>query len=65
MFIQVKLLRFLETRSFERLGSSKSIEVDIRLVCATNRNLAEMVQNGEFREDLYYRRMLFVYNFLH
>ena len=36
---QVKLLRFLETRSFERLGSSKSIEVDIRLVCATNRNL--------------------------
>ena len=52
---QVKLLRFLETRSFERLGSSKSIEVDIRLVCATNRNLAEMVQKGEFREDLYYR----------
>ena len=52
---QVKLLRFLETRSFERLGSSKSIEVDIRLVCATNRNLAEMVKNGEFREDLYYR----------
>ena len=52
---QVKLLRFLETRSFERLGSSKSIEVDIRLVCATNRNLSEMVQKGEFREDLYYR----------
>ena len=52
---QVKLLRFLETRSFERLGSSKSIEVDIRLVCATNRNLAEMVQKGEFRVDLYYR----------
>ena len=53
--VQVKLLRFLETRSFERLGSSQSIEVDIRLVCATNRNLAKMVQNGEFREDLYYR----------
>ena len=52
---QVKLLRFLETRSFERLGSSKSIEVDIRLVCATNRNLSEMVQKDEFREDLYYR----------
>ena len=52
---QVKLLRFLETCSFERLGSSKSIEVDIRLVCATNRNLSEMVQKGEFREDLYYR----------
>ena len=52
---QVKLLRFLETRSFERLGSSKSIQVDVRLVCATNRNLAEMAKNGEFREDLLYR----------
>ena len=48
-------MRFLETRSFERLGSSKVIKVDIRLVCATNRNLADMVQRGEFREDLYYR----------
>ena len=53
--IQVKLLRFLETRSFERLGSSKQIEVDVRLVCATNRNLEEMVERGEFREDLLYR----------
>lgn len=52
---QVKLLRFLETRSFERLGSSKPIQVDVRLVCATNRNLVEMVQRGEFREDLLYR----------
>lgn len=52
---QVKLLRFLETRSFERLGSSKSIKVDVRLVCATNRNLAEMAKRGEFREDLLYR----------
>ena len=52
---QVKLLRFLETRTFERLGSSKSIQVDIRLVCATNRNLEAMVQRGEFREDLLYR----------
>ncbi|MDQ8193209.1 sigma-54 dependent transcriptional regulator [Coraliomargarita sp. SDUM461004] len=52
---QVKLLRFLETRSFERLGSSKSVQVDVRLVCATNRNLAEMVKRGEFREDLLYR----------
>ncbi len=52
---QVKLLRFLETRSFERLGSSKSIKVDVRLVCATNRNLAEMAKKGEFREDLLYR----------
>lgn len=52
---QVKLLRFLETRSFERLGSSKPVKVDVRLVCATNRNLTEMVQHGEFREDLLYR----------
>ena len=52
---QVKLLRFLETRRFERLGSSKSIDVDARLVCATNRNLTEMVKSGEFREDLLYR----------
>ncbi|WPJ97477.1 sigma-54 dependent transcriptional regulator [Coraliomargarita algicola] len=52
---QVKLLRFLETRSFERLGSSKSVSVDVRLVCATNRNLAEMAKRGEFREDLLYR----------
>jgi DNA-binding NtrC family response regulator len=52
---QVKLLRFLETRSFERLGSSKPIKVDLRLVCATNRNLVEMAKCGEFREDLLYR----------
>lgn len=52
---QVKLLRFLETRSFERLGSSKRIQVDVRLVCATNRNLSKMVKSGEFREDLLYR----------
>lgn len=52
---QVKLLRFLETRSFERLGSSKPLKVDVRLVCATNRNLTEMVQGDEFREDLLYR----------
>ena len=52
---QVKLLRFLEMRSFERLGSSKSVNVDVRLVCATNRNLAQMSAAGEFREDLLYR----------
>jgi DNA-binding NtrC family response regulator len=52
---QVKLLRFLETRSFERLGSSKPVQVDVRLVCATNRNLTEMSTAGEFREDLLYR----------
>ncbi|MGC6456242.1 MAG: sigma-54-dependent transcriptional regulator [Coraliomargaritaceae bacterium] len=52
---QVKLLRFLETRSFERLGSSKPIQVDVRLICATNRNLEQMAKSGEFREDLLYR----------
>jgi len=52
---QVKLLRFLETKTFERLGSSKPIQVDVRLVCATNRNLRNMVKKGDFREDLYFR----------
>ena len=52
---QVKLLRFLESKTIERLGSLDTIEIDTRLVCATNKNLLEMTQNGEFREDLYYR----------
>lgn len=52
---QVKLLRFLESRSFERLGSSKTISVDVRLVCATNRNLVNQVKEALFREDLLYR----------
>ena len=53
--VQIVLLRILETRSFERVGGSESIEVDIRLIAATNRDLKEMVDQGEFREDLYYR----------
>jgi DNA-binding NtrC family response regulator len=53
--IQVKLLRFLETRSFERLGSVKPVKVDVRLVAATNRDLDAMVREGKFREDLLYR----------
>ncbi|MHB1380653.1 MAG: sigma-54-dependent transcriptional regulator [Thermoleophilia bacterium] len=53
--VQVKLLRVLEQRSFERLGGSKTIEVDVRLVGATNRDLAAMIKEGTFREDLYYR----------
>ncbi len=52
---QIKLLRFLETRSVERLGSHKPLPLDLRLVCATNRDLGQMVKEGKFREDLYYR----------
>lgn len=52
---QVKLLRVLQDRTFEPLGSSKSITVDVRIISATNRPLAEMVAEGSFREDLYYR----------
>ncbi len=52
---QVKLLRFLEERQFERLGGNETIEVDVRLVAATNRGLSELVAEGKFREDLYYR----------
>lgn len=53
--MQVKLLRVLEDRSFHRVGGSKSIDVDIRLVCATNRDLEAAVESGDFRPDLFYR----------
>jgi DNA-binding NtrC family response regulator len=53
--LQPKLLRVIQERNFERLGSNKTVSVDIRLICATNRNLAEMVQQAKFREDLFYR----------
>ncbi len=52
---QVKLLRVLQDRTFEVLGSSRTQSVDIRVISATNRNLAEMVRSGQFREDLFYR----------
>jgi len=53
--IQVKLLRFLETKSIERVGGSKPIDLDVRLVAATNRNLEERIREGKFREDLFFR----------
>jgi DNA-binding NtrC family response regulator len=52
---QVKLLRFLETRTIERVGGGKPIALDVRLVAATNRNLERMVGEGKFREDLFFR----------
>ena len=53
--LQVKLLRFLQERVIERIGGRKAIAVDTRIVCATHRNLEEMIAEGSFREDLYYR----------
>lgn len=52
---QVKLLRFLETKTVERVGGNKPLELDVRLVAATNRSLEQMVREGKFREDLYFR----------
>ncbi len=52
---QAKLLRVLQEREFERVGGSKAVKVDVRLICATNRDLERMVKRGEYRADLYYR----------
>ena len=53
--IQIKLLRFLGERTFERVGSNKTLLADVRLIAATNKNLEQMVKEGKFREDLFYR----------
>ena len=55
LHLQAKLLRALQNRSITKVGDTKSIPVNIRLICATNKDLEKMVRNGEFREDLYYR----------
>jgi len=54
-FLQVKLLRVVQEKTFRRIGGSEDIKVDVRIISATNRNLAEKVNDGSFREDLYYR----------
>jgi len=54
-FLQVKLLRVLQEREFERVGGNVSIKVDIRLIAATNKNLEEAIESGQFRQDLFYR----------
>ncbi|MEI6757428.1 MAG: GAF domain-containing protein [Chlorobium sp.] len=57
--IQAKLLRIIQEKEFERVGGSKTIKVDVRVIAATNRNLEELIRDGLFREDLYYRLNIF------
>src|SRR5262249_19476464 len=57
--LQTKLLRVLQERSFERVGGTKLVSVDVRILAATNRNLKRQVADGSFREDLFYRLNMF------
>lgn len=59
MHMQVKLLRILQERTFERVGSNKTITADVRIIAATHRNLEKAIEDGKFREDLYYRLNVF------
>lgn len=59
---QAKLLRVLQEKEFERVGGTKTIKVDIRFIAATNKNIPEMIKNGKFREDLYFRLNVFPIN---
>jgi two-component system, NtrC family, response regulator HydG len=58
--MQLKMLRVLDTKRIERIGSNRQIDVNFRLICATNRNIQEMIREGQFREDFYYRISTFV-----
>lgn len=59
MPMQVKLLRVLQERTFERVGGTKSLQADVRIIAATHRNLESLIEEGKFREDLYYRLNVF------
>jgi len=57
--LQPKLLRVIQERQFERLGGAATIHTDVRVICATHRNLSEMIEEGQFRADLFYRLSVF------
>lgn len=62
LIVQAKVLRIVEERELERLGGAETIKVDVRIICASNKNLEEYVKKGQFREDLYYRINVFPIN---
>jgi DNA-binding NtrC family response regulator len=57
--LQAKILRVIQEKEFDRVGGTRTVQVDVRLICATNKNLPQMVAEGTFREDLYYRINVF------